>query len=262
MAQKEKWRIPRRFCGTLATSPMWLHFVELLPSKMDATIVISQPDRTPSDCTRHPMSATDASQDRFSHLLLEAQKGDPEAIGTLLVEYRQYLVFLARAQIHHQLQAKGDPSDIAQEVCLAAAANIDQFHGACREDFAAWLRGILVRKLAMHLRHFLGTHKRDIHLECHLDQSLTQASNFLRHQLDANLTSPSQHVIRDEQYLQLAAALESLKPEYREVILLRHMDGLAFSEVATKMQRSINAVEKLWIRALAQLRSVMGAHHE
>ena len=49
-----------------------------------------------------------------------------------------------------------------------------------------------------------------------------------------------------------------LPADYREVITLRHLEGLTFPEVARRMERSLASVEKLWVRALASLRRSFG----
>ncbi len=195
--------------------------------------------------------------DAVSRLIEAARAGDSEALGELLKDYRRFLVFLARVGLHHHMQGKADPSDIAQEVCLAAHANILEFRGETVDEFAAWLRGILTNILAMHVRRFLGTQQRDPRLEQRLDQSLTNATGFLQSQLAGDVTSPSQHVARTEALLQLAGALEDLPEDYRQVIVLRHVEGLSFAEVAQLMGRSVHSVEKLWVRGLAQLKSVL-----
>ncbi len=191
-------------------------------------------------------------------LLASARGGDSQALGTLLDRYRKYLIFLARSQLHHHLQAKADPSDMAQEVCLAAGAGFHDFQGQSPEEFAGWLRGILKNVIAMQVRHFLGTRKRDPRLEQAIDQRLADASGFLQSGLAADITSPSQHFARNEASLQLAEALEDLPEDYQQVILLRHVDGLPFGEVSRLMGRSVDSVEKLWVRALGKLRSRLG----
>jgi len=55
----------------------------------------------------------------------------------------------------------------------------------------------------------------------------------------------------------LADALERLPEDYREVIVLRNLQGLSFPEVAERMGRSVGSVEKLWMRGLARLRGAM-----
>jgi RNA polymerase sigma-70 factor (ECF subfamily) len=66
-------------------------------------------------------------------------------------------------------------------------------------------------------------------------------------------------VSKREQALQLAGALEDLPEDYREVILLRQVEGLPFAEVARRIGRSEDSVQKLWVRALDRLRRVLEA---
>lgn len=197
------------------------------------------------------------SPSRTERLIDAARGGDGEALGELLSSYRKYVVFLARTQLHHHMQGKADPSDVAQEVFMAAHGNIADFRGTSAEEFAAWLRGILTNTLAMHVRKFLGTQKRDPRLEQRLNHSLASATGFLQSQIAGDMTSPSQHFARNEAFLQLAGALESLPEDYRQVIVLRHIEGLPFAEVAKAMGRSVDSVEKLWVRGLAKLKTAM-----
>lgn len=200
----------------------------------------------------------DGAPTEVERLIDAARDGDAEALGHLLTSYRRYLVFLARTGLHHHMRGKADPSDIAQEVCLAAHGNIEDFRGESAEEFAGWLRGILTNTLAMHVRKFLGTAKRDPRLEQQLNQNFASATGFLQSQIAGNVTSPSQHFARNEAFLQLAGALEGLPKDYRQVIVLRHVEGLSFAEVAKAMGRSVDSVEKLWVRGLAKLKTSMG----
>lgn len=195
-------------------------------------------------------------------LIDAAREGDREALGELLSSYRRYLVFLARTGLHHHMQGKADPSDIAQEVCLAVHGNFQDFRGATAEEFAGWLRGILTNTLAMHVRQFLGTAKRDPRLEQQINQSFASAAGFLQSQIAGDMTSPSEHFARNEAFLQLAEALEGLPEDYRQVIVLRHVEGLPFAEVASVMGRSVDSVEKLWVRSLAKLKQQMVSTNE
>jgi RNA polymerase sigma-70 factor (ECF subfamily) len=55
----------------------------------------------------------------------------------------------------------------------------------------------------------------------------------------------------------LADHLAQLPADYREVIILRHLEGLAFEEVARRLDRSAGAVRILWLRALDRLRKLL-----
>ena len=71
-------------------------------------------------------------------------------------------------------------------------------------------------------------------------------------------STPSQQAARREQAVLLADALDRLPQDYREVIILRHLEGLTFPEVARRLDRTLDSVEKLWARGLARLRRSLG----
>ena len=56
----------------------------------------------------------------------------------------------------------------------------------------------------------------------------------------------------------LADALGELASHYREVIILRHLDGYGFPEIAQRMGRSVDSVKNLWARALTKLQTSLG----
>jgi RNA polymerase sigma-70 factor (ECF subfamily) len=56
----------------------------------------------------------------------------------------------------------------------------------------------------------------------------------------------------------LAEALDQLPDDYREVIILHHLEELTFPEVARRMGRTVDSVKNVWARALALLRRSLG----
>jgi RNA polymerase sigma-70 factor (ECF subfamily) len=195
-------------------------------------------------------------------MLTRARQGDGSARGKLLESYSRYLTLLARLQIGRQLRGKVDPADIVQETFLEATRQIDQFRGNSEGELLAWLRRILAGQMALTLRRYLGTRGRDVKLERELAVQLDQSSTMLDRGLVANHSTPSQHASKREQSVLLAEALARLPEDYREVIILRHLEGLPFAEVAQAMDRSADSVQKLWVRALASLRQTLGAGRE
>ena len=105
----------------------------------------------------------------------------------------------------------------------------------------------------------LGTRARDPRLEREFEGALGHSSAELGKQLAASGTSPSEAASRREQAVLLADAIGMLPPDYREVILLRFAEGLPFAQVAERMGRTVNSVEKLWLRGIARLRQTVGA---
>src|SRR5438132_322226 len=190
-------------------------------------------------------------------LLQQARAGQAPALGRLLELYRAYLVVLARVQIGRRLQGKVDASDLVQEAFLGACRDFPQFRGSSEKEFLGWLRQILASLLANLVRHYQGTQRRDVRLERQLAIELDQSSQALDRGLAAAQSSPSQHAIRREQAVLLAEALGRMPEESRELLILRHLEGLTFPEVARRLGRTIDTVKKQWPRALAGLRRLL-----
>lgn len=191
-------------------------------------------------------------------LLAEARAGDAAALGRLLERYRAYLTLLARLQIGRRLQGKADPADVVQEVFLEGARSFRQFRGQTEAELLGWLRQVLASKLGELFRRYLGAQRRDVRREQDVTAELDQSSQSLAGLVAAPGSSPSQQAARREQAALLAEVLERLPEHYREVIVLHHMEGLSLPEVARRMGRTADGVEKLWARALVRLRGELG----
>jgi RNA polymerase sigma-70 factor, ECF subfamily len=187
-------------------------------------------------------------------LLKAFRAGDREAGDQLLGRFAPWLRLMARLQGESRFRAKFDPSDVAQQALLEAVRAFPQFRGATEPEFIAWLRQILAHALAHEVRRYAGTQKRDLDREVSFERELGQTSQRLGDVLAATGTSPSRQVARREQEVLLAAVLDRLPADYREVVILRHLEGLSHEAVARRMGRQPGAVRMLWVRALARLR--------
>jgi RNA polymerase sigma-70 factor (ECF subfamily) len=194
--------------------------------------------------------------DEREGLMARARAGDDGALGQLLELYRAYLTLLARVQIGRRLQVKADCADVVQETFLEAARQFASFRGQTEPELVAWLRQILAGCLAHLVRRYYGTQARDVRLERALEQELDQSSRAIN--LVAVQSTPSQGAVRREQAVLLADALAGLPDDYREAIVLRHIEGLTFPQVAERKGRSVDSVEKLWLRAVSRLRQAVG----
>ena len=190
-------------------------------------------------------------------LLARAIKEGGEHLGQLLESYRNYLRLLASLEIGQRLQVKVDASDLVQETMLAAHKDFGTFRGTSEAELAAWLRQIMASVFCGTLRKYLGTKKRDIRLERTLQESLDRSSLLLGCGFVDPHSSPSQQASRREQSVLLANALAKLPDDYREALVLRHLQGLTFPEIGRRMGRSQDSVEKLWMRGLLRLRQIM-----
>jgi RNA polymerase sigma-70 factor (ECF subfamily) len=193
-------------------------------------------------------------------LLSAARQGRRECLGTLLELYRNYLYLVARTQLDLHVQAQINPSDLVQEAFLEASRDFGQFRGHTEGELLAWLRRILVHNLAHLVEKVTQAQKRSVRREVSLEEhlkTLDQSAAKVEAALLCQGSSPSAQAQRREQAALLADQLAQLPTTYREVIVLRSLEGLAFEEVARRMGRSSGAVRALWLRALDQLRRLL-----
>jgi RNA polymerase sigma-70 factor (ECF subfamily) len=175
-----------------------------------------------------------------------------------LTRYQSWLRCLARMEIDSRFQGKFSASDAVQQTMLAAWQNWDRFRGDSEAQRRAWLRQILAYQLAKLARHYAGTQKRDVSRETSIEASLAQSSMRIDYFLAADQSTPSGQAIANERSLVLAKVLEELPDDYRQVIVLRNLHDLSHEEVAQRMNRSVGAVRMLWLRALSELRKMIG----
>jgi RNA polymerase sigma-70 factor (ECF subfamily) len=190
-------------------------------------------------------------------LLADARGGREDALGGLLELYRNYLTLLARTQIDLHLQGRVSASDVVQETFLDACRDFVRFRGSTEAELLAWLRQVLVCNLGRLVQQQVLAQKRSVRREVSLErrlQALDESSARMESALIGRQSSPSASAQRRERVALLADQLARLPPDYREVIVLRNLEGHSFEEVARCMGRSSGAVRILWVRAVDRLR--------
>ena len=199
----------------------------------------------------------EAEPSEIADLIRRARQGDAESRERLFALLRSYLGFAARAQLESWLRVKVDASDLVQQTLLEAHRDFDRFQGGSEGQLLAWLRKILLHNVADFVRHYRGTAKRQVRREVPFGNPAASGPLVGAPEPAAPGATPSQEFLRRDNELRLVGALEKLPPDYQEVILLRNLQRLPFSEVAEQMERSRPAVQMLWKRAIDKLRDVM-----
>jgi RNA polymerase sigma-70 factor (ECF subfamily) len=199
-------------------------------------------------------------------LLLEAKRGGTVEQGKLLSLYSNYLKILAQTQLDRRIRRRVSASDLVQETMLEAHRDFSDFRGVTTAEFVGWLRRILVHNLIRVTEKHLQTDKRDVRREVYIHRlhaSIEQSNSRLEHVLVGHHESPSSALGRHERMRLLADAMAKLPKDHRQIILMRHIEGLPFAEIATQMDRTSGACRMLWLRAMDQLRaSLDGAEFE
>src|SRR5438128_1566618 len=115
-----------------------------------------------------------------------------------LERYRDYLHLLARLQLDSRLRGKIDLSGVVQQTLLEAH-QARRLGGAAGEASPiVWLRRILANNLTDEVRKLTAA-VRDVQRERSLEQALDTSSARLAAWLQAEQSSPSQHLQREEE---------------------------------------------------------------
>jgi RNA polymerase sigma-70 factor (subfamily 1) len=168
-----------------------------------------------------------------------------------LDRYRGYLLFLARSRLR-SVSGKFDASDIVHDVLLKAHRCRDRCRAKTEGERRAWLRRILANAITDEFRRFANEPK--------ILHSLHLSSQRLEQWLEADHTSPSGKVERDELLLQLADALAQLADDERDALEMRYLQepSVPLKQIAERLNRpTAHAVADLLARGLKRLRNVM-----
>jgi len=204
-----------------------------------------------------PMSEFGQTPASSIELLNLARAGDQESLGLLLRNYFRYLNSLSRSRIDDRIRIRVSASDVVQDTLLEAHRDFSSFVGTSLEEFTGWLRKILFNNLATAIEAHVLAGKRDVRKQRRLEADLGDASQFtggLDFGLQADVSSPSSPLNRDESLQELQRAISCLPDSYRTVIELRNFQGLSFAEIAKRMNRNSGAVRMLWVRAVEKLK--------
>ena len=110
---------------------------------------------------------------------------------------RAYLLLVAERRLPPELKAKEGASDLVQETLLEAQRGFGHFEGRTAADLRAWLRRLLLNKVAHAARRYRGTEKRRLARELSLETDLDGEARG--RVLAAHDTSPGGRAARREQ---------------------------------------------------------------
>ena len=194
--------------------------------------------------------------DRTRHLVALAQDGDESALNQLCKVYGARVLWIIRLRMGRELRAKLESMDLVQDVLMSALKDLGNFKSKTEGDFLRWLSRIAENRLRGHLNR-LHANKRDIRKEVRVNGYGPTAEDSVVAALDAVVTTtPSVIMSKREDLDKLTKAIDALKPEYRQVIVLTKIEGLSYKEIGDRLGKSSEAVRKLVSRALEELISI------
>ena len=162
-------------------------------------------------------------------------QGDQDAFRQLMRHWKQPIV----NYFYQQLWQKEAAEDLAQEVFIKVW-KVNQYKN--KGSFPAWLFAVA--------RHSLIDYKRKkrLPIQNEKDNPAIESST--------NLTPESQ-MLHTDQVSELKVALDLLKPDQRNLILMAKYEGLKYKDLAQVFQTSENNIKVKVYRTLKRLKSLL-----
>jgi RNA polymerase sigma-70 factor (ECF subfamily) len=195
-------------------------------------------------------------EQKTRHLVVLAKEGDKSALNQLYSVYAERVRWMVRFRMGKELRSQLESMDLVQDTLLYVLSRLDKFTYTNEGEFVRWLSKIAENELRGSLRK-LHADKRDIRKEVRLDNDgRTTEGGYVGFNEPIQATTPSMVLSRKEDLAKLEKAVDELKPEYREAIVLTKIEGLSYQEIGQKMGKSSDAVRMLATRAMAELTTI------
>jgi len=168
--------------------------------------------------------------------------GDADLYETLIARYERPIVNFIYRMIGDYEQAL----DLAQEVFFKAYRSLDRFDPTFR--FSTWLYRIASNRSIDHLRK-----QAPVLLSLNDPRDGEQGPEGAI-QLKSSTRGPEDLLASRELGEQISLAIDALPAPYRELILLRHLQGMSYEEIARMKRLPLGTVKNRLFRAREILR--------
>ena len=193
---------------------------------------------------------------KTQELVTLAKHGDKSALNQLYRAYVERVRWMVRFNMSKELRARLESMDLVQDALVHALKGLGDFTYKNEGDFVRWLSKIAQNALRDNLDK-LHADKRNVRKELPLDgYRSTTNSGFVGSPGPIDITTPSMIMSRREDLAKLEKAIDMVKPEYREVIVLTKIEGLSYREIGNRLCKSPDAVRMLVPSAMAELTTV------
>ncbi len=193
------------------------------------------------------MSAVSIDDD--SALVARAAAGDTAAFEALVERHQSRVYALAL----RMLNSEEDAAEVLQDSFVSAWRNLTSLRG--EQQFGAWLKRIAANFALMKLRH------RKVQGEvASIDEPTFNERGSLVDEVvgfDDGESAALNHELRGA----IEAAAKNLGAEYREVFVLRDLEGMSYEEIAELTQATVPAIKSRLHRARLSLRAAIDEYY-
>jgi len=180
-----------------------------------------------------------------SDLVRRSLEGSQDAYGVLVTRYQRPVYGL----IVRMVRNPGVAEELAQDVFLKAYGRLASFDPS--RKFSSWLFKVAHNATIDHLRR---RRVATVSLDPLGEEGLSISERLAGPERDG----PERAAMRRELALALEEAMADLRPEHREILLLRFREGLSYEELAEVLGLALGTVKTHLHRARKRLAVVLG----
>ncbi|MDI6741277.1 MAG: sigma-70 family RNA polymerase sigma factor [Smithella sp.] len=201
------------------------------------------------------MDIKKAATDEDWEFVALCQQGDTEAFEVLVERHQKKMLNIAYRMTGNYDEA----CDVTQEAFVAAYKSIRKFKAESK--FSTWLYRIVINYSKNRLKQLRGRERRE---SFSLDDSTKIKGTEISGQSSAQESDPGMRMERREREAQVQQCINKLDEEYRDVLVLRDIQGFSYEEikailnipdgtVKSRLSRARNALKNCLLKVMGDL---------
>lgn len=183
-------------------------------------------------------------------LVAELKTGSEQAFALLIAQYSQPVY----SMISRSLRDPSDAADVTQEVFVKVFRHIGGFHGEA--SLRTWIYRIALHEASNQRRWWSRHKKQEMALDA--EQGNEDGEPYsMSDVLAAAGPSPYESCASAETREHVEAALRTLPDAYRQVVVLREIEGFGYEEIAEMLSMNLGTVKSRLTRGRIALREAL-----
>ena len=201
-----------------------------------------------SGMSHHIENGSRPAEDVDRVIVARCQGGDVQAFGSLVEKYQKKMLNTAYRMIGDYQEA----CEVTQESFLSAYRGIKKFRGEAA--FATWLTGIVLNQARNRLKQ-MKTRSR--YESVSLDVPVESPEGMITREVASEDCSASEQLEKKDTARMIQDCLNDLDPEFREVVVLREIQGYSYDEIRGILDLPEGTVKSRLFRAREILKGIL-----
>ena len=185
-----------------------------------------------------------------------------DMLGAQLMAFYPQLLSLARRNLNPVLAKRLTAEDIVQDTLSAAGLKTEYLNNNPEVPLYFKLRTLLFQTITAMERKHLQCGKRDAYKEIDIPDDRTSNAQANWNMFADTVTSPLSKLAKLDRYALLRKVMDDLSASDKQILELRHFDGMGNNECAFVLQIEPKAASIRYVRALKKLQAKLLEHSE